>query len=231
MRSRADHNYNRGYEWWLMEEARKRNPSIILDTLPWGAPGWVGDGHFYSEDMAEYVADFLEGAKTHHHLDIAYTGIWNEKQFDANYVVALDRALKKHGLETKIVCCDEYPGEGLGQWSILSAMQSEPIAEQCGGCRRRSLSRVDGKVTTPPEASAIGKPLWSSEDQPNSGGGSDSFARLELGRKNLGPALEPELFGRALYEDRKLEPGDLLLRFAARLIRVDVRQHPMVRPL
>ena len=39
MRSRSDHNYDRGYEWWLMEEARKRNPSIILDTLPWGAPG------------------------------------------------------------------------------------------------------------------------------------------------------------------------------------------------
>ncbi|HEY5255736.1 MAG TPA: hypothetical protein VIJ53_13860 [Acidobacteriaceae bacterium] len=171
MRSRADHNYNRGYEWWLMEEARKRNPSIILDTLPWGAPGWVGDGHFYSEDMAEYVADFLEGAKTHHHLDIAYTGIWNEKQFDANYVVALDRALKKHGLETKIVCCDEYPGEGLGQWSILSAMQSNPSLNNAVAVVDVHYPRVDGKITTPPEASAIGQPLWSSEDQPNSGGG------------------------------------------------------------
>ena len=124
MRSRTDHDYDRGYEWWLMEEARKRNPSIILDTLPWGAPGWVGEGHFYSNDMAEYVADFLEGAKVHHHLDIAYTGIWNEKQFDPTYVVALYRALKKHGLDAKIVCCDEYPGEGLGQWSILSATRS-----------------------------------------------------------------------------------------------------------
>src|ERR1700732_3709424 len=26
MRSRDDHDYTRGYEWWLMEEARKRNP-------------------------------------------------------------------------------------------------------------------------------------------------------------------------------------------------------------
>ena len=57
MRSRDDHDYTRGYEWWLMEEARKRNPQIILDTLPWGAPGWVGGGHFYSQDMADYVAD------------------------------------------------------------------------------------------------------------------------------------------------------------------------------
>src|ERR1700728_2899948 len=78
MRSRDDHDYTRGYEWWLMEEARKRNPQIILDTLPWGAPGWVGNGQFYSQDMANYVADFLRGARKKHQLDIAYTGVWNE---------------------------------------------------------------------------------------------------------------------------------------------------------
>ena len=44
MRSRSDHNYTRGYEWWLMVEAHKRNPNIILDILPWGAPGWRGQG-------------------------------------------------------------------------------------------------------------------------------------------------------------------------------------------
>src|SRR5690348_916162 len=51
MRTRVDHNYTRGYEWWLMQEAQKRNPKIILDTLAWGAPGWVGGGNFYSDDM------------------------------------------------------------------------------------------------------------------------------------------------------------------------------------
>ena len=29
----------RGYEWWLAGEARKRNPSIVLGALAWGAPG------------------------------------------------------------------------------------------------------------------------------------------------------------------------------------------------
>ena len=48
MRTRNDHDYTRGYEWWLMVEAHKRNPDIILDILPWGAPGWVGNGKFYS---------------------------------------------------------------------------------------------------------------------------------------------------------------------------------------
>jgi Glycosyl hydrolase family 59 len=171
MRTRTDHNYDRGYEWWLMEEARKRNPSIILDTLPWGAPGWVGEGHFYSADMTEYVADFLVGAKTYHQLDIEYTGIWNEKQFDADYVEELNRSLKKHGLDTKIVCCDEYAGEGLGQWSIVNVMSSNVSLRDAVAVVGVHYPWVDGKVTTPTDAIRIGKPLWSSEDQPNSGGG------------------------------------------------------------
>jgi len=34
MYTRTDENYNRGYEWWLMKEAKARNPRIILDALP-----------------------------------------------------------------------------------------------------------------------------------------------------------------------------------------------------
>lgn len=48
-RTPNDRNFTRGYEWWLMNEARKRNPQIVLDSLPWGTPGWVGK--FYSRKM------------------------------------------------------------------------------------------------------------------------------------------------------------------------------------
>ena len=37
-----DEDYNRGYEWWLMKEAKKRNPDIKLYGLPWGWPGFLG---------------------------------------------------------------------------------------------------------------------------------------------------------------------------------------------
>src|SRR5512143_444334 len=33
---RADANYRRGYEWWLMKEARRRNSELLLDCLEWG---------------------------------------------------------------------------------------------------------------------------------------------------------------------------------------------------
>jgi len=171
MRTSDDHNYTRGYEWWLMQEARKRNPKIILDTLPWGAPGWVGKETLYTPKMAGYVADFLQGAKKTYGFDIAYTGVWNEKQFDGPYVKELFSELSKRHIDAKIVCCDEYPGEGLGQWSIVNAMVKDQELANAVYAVGVHYSLVDGKYTTRAEARTIGKPLWSSEDQPNSGGG------------------------------------------------------------
>ena len=169
MRSRNDHNYTRGYEWWLMNEARKRNPQIILDVLPWGAPGWIGGGHFYSEDMANYIADFILGAQKTYGLDIAYAGIWNEKHFDnPEYVKTLRRVLDEHHLQTKIVCCDEYPQKNVDQWTIIKAMQQDPALRRAVSVVSVHYPRIDGKLTTPEDARTIGKPLWSSEDQPAS---------------------------------------------------------------
>ncbi|HEV2133554.1 MAG TPA: family 16 glycoside hydrolase [Terracidiphilus sp.] len=169
MRTRSDHDYSQGYEWWLMNEARKRNPDIVLDTLAWGAPGWIGGGDFYSDDMANYVADFIEGAKRKWGLDIAYTGIWNEKHFESpEYVKILRRVLDEHHLNTKIVCCDEYPREGVDQWTILDAMRKDPALRDAVSVVTVHYPRMHGKVTTPDSALGIGKPLWSSEDQPAS---------------------------------------------------------------
>lgn len=171
MRSASDHNYERGYEWWLMVEARKRNPQIILDTLPWGAPGWIGNGRLYSKDMAAYVVDFLEAAKKQYGLDIAYTGIWNERVYDAEYVKTLSQALTQAGLNTKIVCCDEYPGEGGDQWEIAKAIQRDPALRDSIYSLGVHYPWVYNHSTTPPVARTTGKPLWASEDQPNDGGG------------------------------------------------------------
>src|SRR3984893_17426005 len=68
MRTPSDHDSTRGYEWWLMTEARKRNPHIVLEVLPWGAPRWVGESvagkePLYSPRMGAYVADFIRAAK------------------------------------------------------------------------------------------------------------------------------------------------------------------------
>ena len=93
MHSRDDENYKRGYEWWLMKEARKRNPKIVLDILPWGTPGWIGNHQFYSQDMIDYDLKFINAAHDIHGVDINFAGIWNETRYDREWIKALKRAV------------------------------------------------------------------------------------------------------------------------------------------
>lgn len=171
MRTPNDHDYTRGYEWWLMEEAKKRNPEIELDVLPWGAPGWVGEGNIYSADMVQYVVDFIKGAKSAHDLTIDYVGIWNERMYDGTYVKALSNALKEQRLSTKIVCCDSYPGVPYGEWSIIDAMAKDSELNSAISVVGVHYPRERNAPQTPASALGSGKQLWSSEDQPNPGGG------------------------------------------------------------
>ncbi len=172
MRTREDHDYTRGYEWWLMVEAHKRNPNIILDILPWGAPNWVrGKNRLYTPDMAEYMANFIEGARDKYGLTIRYAGVWNETVHDPEYVKELHKALARHHLDVKLVCCDLYGGEGKGQWSIADEIRTDPeLNAAVDVIGVHYPPREHGKVSTD-AARQSGKPLWSSEDQPNSGGG------------------------------------------------------------
>lgn len=171
MRTPSDRDATRGYEWWLMAEAHKRNPGIILEVLPWGAPGWVGKDTLYTPKMAEYVANFIKMAQANYGLTIAYTGVWNEKVYDDAYVKELHRQLVANRLSTRIVCCDEYAGEGAGQWAIADAILKDPSLAASVAVIGVHYPRTNGHITTTDTARRTGKPLWSTEDQPNDGGG------------------------------------------------------------
>ena len=93
--ARGDRDYKRGYMWWEMVEAKKRNPSLTLDGAAWSAPGWIGsagkvyaqstgqdyrlDQPFYSEDMEAYYVDWLTGLRDVHGLSLDAIGPRNEK--------------------------------------------------------------------------------------------------------------------------------------------------------
>jgi galactosylceramidase len=109
--------YQRGYEWMIMEEARKRNPSIYLDCLEWGCPGWIGNGKYYSQDNADYIVSFLKGARQYHSLWLDYTGVWNEKQPDYEWIKLLRKTLDNNDLkDVKIIAPDFF------NWDIAGAM-------------------------------------------------------------------------------------------------------------
>jgi len=162
MHSRTDENYNRGYEWWLMKEAKKRNPDIVLDCLAWGAPAWIGNGNFYSQYMADYVVKFIKGAKRVHGLDINYTGIWNEKPHDISWIKLLRKTLDAHGLgHVGIIVSDQCADV----WKIAEEINKDPELKAASF----AIGVHYPRCKSTPAAIQSGKPLWSSEDGPWSG--------------------------------------------------------------
>jgi hypothetical protein len=153
--------FNRGYEWWLMKEAKKRNPKIVFDILQWGAPGWIGEGNFYSQDNADFIAAFVHGAKKYHDLDIGYCGCWNEKPYNTEWLKLLRRTLDKNSLtHVKIVAADE-----IKQWIIADKMAEDEALREAIDV----IGTHYPNFQSTPTARGLGKPVWANEDGPWSG--------------------------------------------------------------
>ena len=123
--------FERGYEWWLMKEAKKRNPKIILDCLPWGAPGWIGSGKYCSQDMADYLVGFLKGARQFHGLDLGLVGGWNEKEVENDWIKLLRRTLDTSGLAHVRIVGGDMNGPPEAQWKVAEAAAADPELAKC----------------------------------------------------------------------------------------------------
>src|SRR2546421_184738 len=100
-------NCGRGYEWWLMEQAKARNPNVRLVGLSWGAPGWIGNGNFWTTDMVNYLVAWLDCAKNSHGLTIDYLGGWNERGFNKGWYESLKSTLNSRGYGAVKVVADD----------------------------------------------------------------------------------------------------------------------------
>jgi hypothetical protein len=185
MHARDDEDYGRGYEWWLMEQAKRRNPHIMLDGLEWGAPGWIGGGKFYSQDNADYIAKLIEGARKHHNLTLDFVGIWNETPYDIDWIKLLKKTLVAHGLGTRIVAADG------GDWEIVEPLNRDPALREAvfavgvhysgyGAFLWSGFRKGEPTYSSPPAAKQCGKPLWASESGPWRGDwkGAEELAKL-----------------------------------------------------
>ena len=174
---RGDEDFTRGYEWWLMKEAKRRNPAILLDALAWGAPYWIGNGTYYSDENAEYMAKFIKGAKETHGLTIDYIGCWNETLYNTAWIKTLRKTLDRYHLPTKIVAADE-----VRSWSIVDDMNKDEAlfraVDVVGNhyCQGQNSALYNGKTVwqnfgkdyriISPAVLQCGKPVWSTEDGP-----------------------------------------------------------------
>jgi galactosylceramidase len=123
--------FERGYEWWLMKEAKKRNPKSIPDCLPWGAPGWIGSGNYCSQDMADCFVGFLKGAKQFHGLDIGLVGCWNENELTPDWIKLLRRTLDAAGLEQVKIVGGDMNGPSKDQWKIAEQAAADANLAKC----------------------------------------------------------------------------------------------------
>ncbi|KAH9490030.1 hypothetical protein Btru_045075 [Bulinus truncatus] len=158
MHNKDDENYFRGYEWWLMMEAKKRNPDIKLYGLPWTFPGWIGQGtqnpYLNVEQTANYIVRWINGAKTTYDLTIDYIGIWNERNYSVEYIKTLRKTLDQRGYQNvSIIAAD-------GKWNITDdILNDHDLANAV-----YAIGAHYPGTYSPPEAYRTNKSLWASED-------------------------------------------------------------------
>lgn len=150
-----------GYEWWLMEQAKRLNPGIKLYGLEWGAPGWTGNGTgtLWTTQNIDYLLDWL-GCARQHGLTIGYLGGWNEAAtYPPSWFVQLRQALDAHGYAgVQIVATDGY------NWTtIASDMASDPAFAKAVSIIGEHYPCSATSCATPPSVLATGKTIWASE--------------------------------------------------------------------
>lgn len=153
--------FKRGYEYWLMSEAVKRNPEIILEGLQWGAPGWVGNGNFYSEDNARFIVQWIKGAKKFWNLDIDYVGIWNERLYDIEYIKLLRKTLDENGLEGVMIDAGDlfHYSE---RWLIANDILKDPELDKSVAVINAHTPEHINFLTSE-NVKKLTKPVWSGE--------------------------------------------------------------------
>lgn len=179
MRSRSDENYHRGYEWWLMREAKQRNPALTLDACAWSVPAWVGEGNFWSQDTADYYVKWIKGLKTQHNLDLDAVGTRNERGSVPPWVKVFRKTLNANGLESVRIHAFDNPGnERMWDWIPELAKDAE-LADSVAIASNHTLTLAPKSPETVAAIRKAGKPIWNTEEHVYHGEGRkyhDEFA-------------------------------------------------------
>lgn len=166
---------NRGYEFWLMAEARKRNPHIILEGLPWSYPCWLSG--VFSQDAADWFVAFLDAARIHYGLEIDYlAAAMNENGTDRDWIVKQLRPTMNAQGYQKVKL--QAPDDDSEHWRIFDALSGDAAYRSAvdavgyhyvNGREPWEIDQISGRDATE-AAKRSGLPLWASEEWSMSGG-------------------------------------------------------------
>eukprot|EP00462_Mataza_sp_D1_P005666 CAMPEP_0175124564 /NCGR_PEP_ID=MMETSP0087-20121206/2849_1 /TAXON_ID=136419 /ORGANISM="Unknown Unknown, Strain D1" /LENGTH=801 /DNA_ID=CAMNT_0016406341 /DNA_START=64 /DNA_END=2466 /DNA_ORIENTATION=- len=158
--TRDDLSCSRGYEWWLMQEARKRNNDIVLYALSWGVPFWVGNQTgYYCQDNIDYHLSWLSCFSKMQIGSMDYVGNWNERSWGPpDWTVSFRKALDTLGFQdTAIIIPDGSYDRSIV--TLASDNATFKAALRGGGVGLHYPCNQPH-----PEVQAAGLKYWSSED-------------------------------------------------------------------
>ena len=158
---RGDFNAQRGYIWWVLREAKKRNPKLDLDATGWSAPQWVGS--YWTQDMADYYVDWISGLRNVYGLELDAIGCHNEKGKSYEFAKTLRRTLNERGFRNvKLHAFDNW---GEQKMDFLKDMQQdEELRNAIDVVSAHTFSEIQLTTEQRKMAEDMGKPIWNSED-------------------------------------------------------------------
>src|SRR6266545_1431523 len=183
-RNELAHPRDRGYEFWLMREARRRNPRIILDCLPWSFPGWLS-GKF-TQDSADWFVSFLDVARKQHGLELDWlSAAENENGTNLDWIVNVLRpTMDRRGYSRVKI---QAPDDVHKHWEIFKQFQANgtyrDLVSAVGyhyvnGREPWSVDREAPTQQATDLAKSSNKPLWASEEWSTGGGKWDPVGAL-----------------------------------------------------
>lgn len=168
MHERNDLSCARGYEFWLLKEARARNPEIVTYALSWAVPWWISNqtGYYAGRDNIDYHIAWLRCATSYGGIGlINYIGNWNERGWGpAEWTTSLRSSMDAAGFKsTSIIIPD-------GTWyqaeAILPTVAKDAAfkhALEGGGIGLHYPSKYDCGSRCK-AAQENGLKMWASED-------------------------------------------------------------------
>jgi galactosylceramidase len=164
--TRTDVDYGRGYTWWVLREAKRRNPALTLDAAAWSAPGWIGDGgnhDFFSPDGADYYVSWLKGLRDVYGLELDAIGARNERGVSHDFAKTLRARLDAGGFDkVKLHGFDNWPDD---KFDFVKDMPKDAGLRDAIDIIGAHINAPEYVVPTwvREAAAGMGKPIWNTE--------------------------------------------------------------------
>lgn len=163
MHTRDDLNYDRGYEWWVMSEAKKRNKDISLDANGWSCPAWIGNGVFWSQDMCNYYVKWIQGLRSTYGLTLDAIGCRNEKGVNEDFVKKFRKTLDASGLQNvKIHAFDNW-GKSKFDW-VKDLDTDIELRNAVAIISNHTMSEIATPEYVKKLSDRLNKPIWNTEE-------------------------------------------------------------------